>query len=140
MALTATDLTTSWKVYSCHLTFWSAWNWRSSLPWVLSFILGLRSSDFLSRSQSRFLLPLAGQILASLRTSERNPCFPPHLVVAKWLANVTSFLTRCRTEWRVVCPTMVSSGTSYIRPLTISVMAGTVVVISAMVAPFVCYK
>ena len=78
--------------------------------------------------------------MASLRTSGRNPCLPPHLVVAKWLANVASCSTSCSTEWRVGCPTMVSNVTAYIRPIAILVMTVTVVVISAMVAPFMRYK
>ena len=44
--LTANKLTTYWKVHSCHSTFWYAWNWRSSRPWVLSLIIGSRRSVF----------------------------------------------------------------------------------------------
>ena len=103
-------------------------------------ILGLMSSGFLILSQPRFLFPAAGLILYSLRTSWRNPCFPPHLVVAKWLVNVTSCLTSCCTEWRVVFLIMESSRTAYILPLTTLVMVATVVVIAAMDVPFVRNK
>ena len=43
-------------------------------------------------------------------------------------------------DWMLGCPKMVSSGMASILPLTILVMAVTVVVIAAMVAPFVRYK
>ena len=95
---------------------------------------------FIDPPQSRLLFSGAGCNLASLRTSKRNPFFPPHLVVAKWLANVARCSTRCPTEWRVGCLTMASSGTASILPITISAMAVTVVVIATMVALFVRYK
>ena len=140
MDSTATESTTSWKVYSCHSTYRYAWNCRSSRPWVLSSIIGLMRSGFLSRSQSRLLFQEAGLILASLNTSGSNACFPPHLVVAKWHENFVSLSTRCCTEWRVGCPTMASSGTASILPLTILVAAVTVVVIVATVSALVRYK
>ena len=96
-------------------------------------IIGLMSYGFFSRLQSRLLFSEAGLVLASLRTSGRNLCFPPHLVVAKWLANFVSCSSRCHTYWRVGCPTMESIWTASIVPLTILVMTATVVVIAAMV-------
>ena len=98
------------------------------------------SYSFLGRSQYRLLFLLAGLILSSLRASRRNPCFPFHLVVAKWLANFSSYSTRCRMEWRLGCLTMASIGTDSILPLAILVMAVTVVVIVAVVVPFVHYR
>ena len=79
-------------------------------------------------------------ILASLRTRKSNPCFPPHLVVAKWLANVVNCSMRCRTGWRMGCPKMVSSRRVSVVPLTYSVISVTVFVVIVMVTPFVCYK
>ena len=78
--------------------------------------------------------------MSSLGTSRRNPCFPSHLVVAKWLTNIASFSTRCHMETRMGCLTMASSGTASILPLTILVAAVTVVVIVATVSALVRYK
>ena len=86
------------------------------------------------------MFPAAGLILALLMMIWRNMCFPPHLVVTKWLANLASCSTRRCTEWRVGFPKIQSSGTAYILPLTILVMAATIVVVAAMVAPFMHYK
>ena len=69
-----------------------------------------------------------------------NTCFPPHLVVTKCLTNDANCSTRCFTELKVDCLTMASSRTAPICPLNISVMAFIVVVIVAMVAPFVRYE
>ena len=88
------------------------------------------------RPYSMSWIPTARQILVSVRTSSRKPFLPPHLVVAKWLANYASWLTRCRMELRVGCPMIVSIGTASILLLTILVMSVTVAVIAAMIVPF----
>ena len=59
-------------------------------------------------------------------------------MLEKWIVNAVILLTKCRTELRVGCPNIELSGTSYIFPLTISVMAFTVAMIAAMIAPFLC--
>ena len=43
---------------------------------------------FFSLSQLRLLFPAVGRILDLLRMGGRNSCFPPHLVVTKWILNV----------------------------------------------------
>ena len=88
------------------------------------------------RLHSRSWIPAVRYILVSVSTIRRKPCFPPHLVVAKWIVNAASWLRKCQTELRVGCPTIASSGTASILPLTILVMAVTVAVISAMITPF----
>ena len=84
----------------------------------------------------RYWIPAARCILVLVSMSGRKPCLLTHLVVAKWLANATSWSTRCQTEFRVGCPTIASSGTDFILPLTISVMEVIVAMISAMITPF----
>ena len=81
----------------------------------------------------RSWIPAARRILVSASTSRRKPCLPPHSVIAKWLANSTSWSMRCRTKLRVGCPTIVSSVTAYILPLIISVMVVTVAMIAVMI-------
>ena len=67
-----------------------------------------------------------------------EPVLAAPFVVAKWLANAASWLMRCQMESRVGYPTIASSGTASILPLTILVMVVTVAVIAAMISPFLC--
>ena len=134
MASTATESTTSWNVYSFHLTFCYSWSCSSSRPLVSSSIIGLRSSVLAIHLQSRLLSPAASCVLYSMRTSGSNPCLPPHLDVAIWLAEVMSCLTRCCMDLRVGCTTIVLSGTASILSITILLIA---VMIAAIFAPFV---
>ena len=56
--------------------------------------------------------------------------------VAKWLVKSKIWSEMCRTELKMVCPTIFLSGTDSIITFTILVMVVTVAVIAAMVAPF----
>ena len=104
-------------------------------PWCPTQFLGLGAQAFRCACSLVYGFSATRRILVSVRTIRRKPCLPPSFGGCKMACEGRKLSKKVSTDLRVGYPKIALSGTASVLPLIVLVMAITVAVIDAMVAP-----